>query len=109
MSKHMDKLFQALDDFQASHTKVYSPQLRSLVFSLYDRLMLELAEEAVFTLEDEGSMATITICADSFLSGDQFSALQQLIHQAHTFQADIRDGKIVFEMFFSFCDWIPRP
>ena len=37
------------------------------------------------------------------------SALQQLIHQAHTFQADIRDGKIVFEMIFSFCDWIPRP
>ena len=109
MSKHMDKLLQALDDFQTSHTKVYAPQLRSLIFSLYDCLMSELAEDAVFTLEDEGSMATITIRADSFLSGEQFPALQQLIHQAHTFQAEIRDGQIVFEMFFSFCEWIPRP
>ena len=108
MGNDIDRLFQKWDEFQQTHTKVYSPELRSLVFSLYDDLRAELEDEAVFTLKDEGSMTTITISAESFLSDSQFPALQQLIREADTFQADIRDGQIVFELLFFFWNWVPN-
>ena len=53
MGNNIDRLFQKWDEFQQTHTRIYSPELRSLVFSLYDRLQLELEGEAVFTLKDD--------------------------------------------------------
>ena len=108
MGNNIDRLFQKWDEFQQTHTRIYSPELRSLVFSLYDRLQLELEGEAVFTLKDEGSMTTITISAESFLSDSQFPTLQQLIREADTFEADIQDDKIVFELLFVFWNWVPN-
>ncbi len=108
MDDNLRKIFEKWDEFKDTHTKLYLPERKEAILELYQRLQLELQEEATFTLEDQETFFTITITADSFLASDHSPVLRDLIHTANTFRANIQDGKIVLDLWFMCWDWIPR-
>ena len=109
MDDNLRKIFEKWDNFKQTHTKLYMPERRALVLELYDRVRLELQDIATFRTDDQDTTMTIFITSDSFVTSDEIPALRNLIQYAHTFRAYIQDGRIVFDLWFSFWDWIPKP
>ena len=107
MDHDFDTLSQRLEHFTRSHRRQFYPEERTTVLKLYQELVILLEEEAVLTLEDRETSMHITITAKSFLSSKDFPFLQQLIHEAATFEAYINDGMIVFDFYFTFWKWVP--
>lgn len=108
MDHHFDKFVRRLDTFFHDHYRQFYPEERVETLERYYELVNLLEEEAAFSLEDENTSLTITITAKTFLSSKDFPALQDLIHQATTFDAKIQDGNIVFTLYFTFWKWIPK-
>ncbi|MBP3701800.1 MAG: hypothetical protein J6I64_07915 [Lachnospiraceae bacterium] len=108
MDNNLKRIFEKWDEFKQTHAQDYDPERRLEILDLYEQLQAELADDAVFTLDDHETTLSITIAADSFLSSTNFPALQELIHSAAAFRAEIQEDKIVFDMLFVFWDWIPQ-
>lgn len=107
MNHHLDRFVQRLETFTQTHRKQFSPEDRLVVLELYDELVSQLEGEAAFTLEDYDTSMKITIAAKSFLSSKDFPALQDLIHEAATFDARIQEEQIFLTFYFSFWEWVP--
>ena len=108
MNHRTEQFSQRLDAFFQSHHKQCYPENRLVILELYHELVSLLEGEAAFVMEDHETSMTITISAPSFLSSQDFPALQDLIHEATTFDARIQDGKIVFVLYFTFWKWVPN-
>lgn len=108
MNHHLDRFAQRLEIFTQTHCKQFSPEDRLVVLELYDELVSQLEGEATFTLEDHDTSMKITITAKTFLSSKDFPALQDLIHEAATFDARIQEEQILFTFYFTFWEWVPR-
>lgn len=108
MDHHFKNFAQRLDTFTQSHHRQFHPEDRLVVIELYEELMSLMEGEADFSCEDQQSSMKITLTADCFLSSKDFPALQELIHLAAVFDANIQRDKIVFILHFHFWEWVPR-
>lgn len=108
MDDNLKKIFEKWDEFKDTHVKMFLPERRKAILDLYDRLRLELRDEATFTLDDQQTCFTITVTAYSFIASDNAPALRAMIQNANVFRADIKDGRIVFDMWFMCWDWVAK-
>ena len=108
MNHSLERFSQRLDQFFQSHHKQFYPEDRLVVIEFYDELASLLEGEADLTMTDRESSMDITITAATFLSSDDFPALQDLIHEASVFDVRIQDGKILFQLHFDFWEYVPN-
>ena len=100
------KLMQKVEAFEKTHTKNTLTARKNKIKELFAEMELQLADEADFSLTEKTDSIEIMAIADSFLTCDEAHALNELISEANYSEANIRNGKIVFRLWFRLWKWV---
>lgn len=109
MSDEFERLIARMEQFEKTHTKVMLRERKTLIQQQYERLSLELEDEADFSYWEEETAINLTITADSFLTCDDGGhGLNILIGMANYSEMDIINNQIVIHLWFRLWEWVNK-
>lgn len=107
MDNGFERLIARMEQFEKSHIKVALPERKTLIQQQYERLTLELEDEADFSYWEKETGIDLTITADSFLTCEHGGhSLNCLIGMANYSEMCIIDNRITIRLWFRLWDWV---